>query len=105
MASAPAQPQPPAQPRTVVVVGHGMVGHRFVEALRNRDQDVFCLNDSPAVDVGQGDLLGEFLAAYFPLPSSLERQEVLEPEVPAPLAPREADAAPSLPGKSVAPWA
>ena len=24
-------------PRTVVVVGHGMVGHRFVEALRSRD--------------------------------------------------------------------
>ncbi len=23
--------------RTVVVVGHGMVGHRFVEALRSRD--------------------------------------------------------------------
>ena len=33
MASAPAQHQ------TVVVVGHGMVGHRFVEALRTRDQD------------------------------------------------------------------
>ena len=25
--------------RTVVVVGHGMVGHRFVEALRSRDTD------------------------------------------------------------------
>jgi len=24
---------------TVVVVGHGMVGHRFVEALRSRDAD------------------------------------------------------------------
>src|SRR5437764_14766249 len=24
---------------TVVVVGHGMVGHRFVEALRSRDTD------------------------------------------------------------------
>jgi nitrite reductase (NADH) large subunit len=23
--------------RTVVVIGHGMVGHRFVEALRSRD--------------------------------------------------------------------
>ncbi len=23
--------------RTVVVVGHGMVGHRFVEAMRSRD--------------------------------------------------------------------
>ncbi|GED97532.1 nitrite reductase large subunit NirB [Gordonia crocea] len=28
-----------AQPQTVVVIGHGMVGHRFVEALRTRDQD------------------------------------------------------------------
>jgi nitrite reductase (NADH) large subunit len=27
------------EPRTVVVVGHGMVGHRFVEALRSRDTD------------------------------------------------------------------
>jgi nitrite reductase (NADH) large subunit len=26
-------------PRTVVVVGHGMVGHRFVESLRRRDTD------------------------------------------------------------------
>ena len=25
--------------RNVVVVGHGMVGHRFVEALRSRDAD------------------------------------------------------------------
>ena len=25
--------------RNVVVVGHGMVGHRFVEALRSRDND------------------------------------------------------------------
>ena len=25
--------------RSVVVVGHGMVGHRFVEALRSRDAD------------------------------------------------------------------
>ena len=24
-------------PKTVVLVGHGMVGHRFVEALRSRD--------------------------------------------------------------------
>ncbi|MCV7179891.1 nitrite reductase large subunit NirB [Mycolicibacterium sphagni] len=28
-----------AAARTVVVVGHGMVGHRFVEALRDRDRD------------------------------------------------------------------
>ncbi|QKT06922.1 nitrite reductase large subunit [Gordonia sp. X0973] len=29
----------PTRTRTVVVVGHGMVGHRFVEALRTRDAD------------------------------------------------------------------
>src|SRR5579875_979462 len=29
----------PAVPRDVVVVGHGMVGHRFVEALRARDTE------------------------------------------------------------------
>lgn len=28
----------PTQRKTVVVVGHGMVGHRFVEALRSRDE-------------------------------------------------------------------
>ena len=32
-------PRPPGPPRTAVVAGHGMVGHRFVEALRSRDAD------------------------------------------------------------------
>jgi nitrite reductase (NADH) large subunit len=42
--------------RTVVVVGHGMVGHRFVEALRDRDRDgvwrvvVLCEEPTPAYD-------------------------------------------------------
>ena len=42
--------------RTVVVVGHGMVGHRFVEALRDRDRDgawrvvVLCEEATPAYD-------------------------------------------------------
>ncbi|MDT5095617.1 MAG: nitrite reductase large subunit [Mycobacterium sp.] len=40
----------------VVVVGHGMVGHRFVEALRDRDRDrqwrvtVLCEESDPAYD-------------------------------------------------------
>ncbi|EHB50619.1 nitrite reductase (NAD(P)H), large subunit [Mycolicibacterium rhodesiae JS60] len=45
-----------AAARTVVVVGHGMVGHRFVEALRDRDRDgtwrvvVLCEEPTPAYD-------------------------------------------------------
>ncbi|TGD90490.1 nitrite reductase large subunit [Mycolicibacterium sp. CH28] len=43
-------------PKTVVVVGHGMVGHRFVEALRDRDRAgswrviVLCEEATPAYD-------------------------------------------------------
>lgn len=43
-------------PKSVVVVGHGMVGHRFVEALRDRDRDgrwnvtVLCEEQTPAYD-------------------------------------------------------
>ncbi len=43
-------------PKSVVVVGHGMVGHRFVEALRDRDTDgrwrvtVLCEEPTPAYD-------------------------------------------------------
>ena len=33
----PAMPDAAASPRTLVVIGNGMVGHRFVEALRERD--------------------------------------------------------------------
>jgi nitrite reductase (NADH) large subunit len=42
--------------RHAVVVGHGMVGHRFVEALRDRDRDgcwsvtVVCEEPTPAYD-------------------------------------------------------
>ncbi|OOK78173.1 pyridine nucleotide-disulfide oxidoreductase family protein [Mycobacterium kansasii] len=45
-----------ASAKTVVVVGHGMVGHRFVEALRDRDRDnqwrvtVLCEEPTPAYD-------------------------------------------------------
>ena len=42
--------------KSVVVVGHGMVGHRFVEALRDRDRHdrwhitVLCEEPAPAYD-------------------------------------------------------
>ena len=55
-------------------LAHPRADKRLRDLLRRRDRDVFCLNDSPGVDEGQGDLLGEFLAAYFPLASSFERQ-------------------------------
>ncbi len=51
--------------RTAVVVGHGMVGHRFVEALRARDTDgdwtvtVLCEEPIPAYDrVGLSSYVG-----------------------------------------------
>lgn len=54
-----------ARRRTVVVIGHGMVGHRFVEALRDRDRDgawrvvVLCEELSPAYDrVGLTSYIG-----------------------------------------------
>jgi nitrite reductase (NADH) large subunit len=43
-------------PQSVVVVGHGMVGHRFIEALRDRDHNgrwhitVLCEEPTPAYD-------------------------------------------------------
>ncbi|MDT5011200.1 MAG: nitrite reductase large subunit [Mycobacterium sp.] len=43
-------------PKSVVVIGHGMVGHRFVEALRDRDHEgrwhitVLCEESTPAYD-------------------------------------------------------
>lgn len=43
-------------PKTVVVIGHGMVGHRFVEALRDRDRAgdwrvvILCEENAPAYD-------------------------------------------------------
>lgn len=52
-------------PKSVVVVGHGMVGHRFVEALRARDEDgqwritVLCEESLPAYDrVGLSSYVG-----------------------------------------------
>ncbi|EME51594.1 nitrite reductase large subunit [Rhodococcus ruber BKS 20-38] len=53
--------------KSVVVVGHGMVGHRFVEALRTRDEDdlwsvtVLCEEPLPAYDrVGLSSYVGSW---------------------------------------------
>src|SRR5690606_9468578 len=54
-------------------LAHPRAAARLRRLLRERKFDVFCLNDSPAVgEEGRGDLLGEFLERYFPLPSSFE---------------------------------
>jgi hypothetical protein len=50
---------------------------RLVNLLRERDADVFCLNDheSPESDLQtQQEILGEFLQAQFPIPSPYERE-------------------------------
>ena len=54
-------------------LAHPRAGARLRRLLRDREFDVFCLNDSPAVgEEGRGELLGEFLERYFPLASSFE---------------------------------
>ncbi len=69
-------PSIPAQ-RTAVVVGHGMVGHRFVEALRARDADnqwqIVVLSEEAlaAYDrVGLSSYVGEWDAAALALPGN-----------------------------------
>ena len=69
-------PTNPAQ-RTVVVIGHGMVGHRFVEALRARDAEnrwqVVVLSEEAqaAYDrVGLSSYVGEWDAAALALPGN-----------------------------------
>ena len=69
-------PSIPAQ-RTVVVVGHGMVGHRFVEALRARDTEnqwqIVVLSEETlaAYDrVGLSSYVGEWNAAALALPGN-----------------------------------
>lgn len=50
--------------------------------LRDRDADVFCLNEVDSADVdpvAQAQLVRGFLGAYFPLPSSFERVDVPMP--------------------------
>ncbi|MGW0006909.1 nitrite reductase large subunit NirB [Nocardia grenadensis] len=66
-----------AQRRTVVVAGHGMVGHRFVEAVRARDEaeqwQVVVLGEekSPAYDrVGLSSYIGSWDAGSLALPGN-----------------------------------
>ncbi|WP_330228904.1 nitrite reductase large subunit NirB [Nocardia sp. NBC_00508] len=63
--------------KTAVVVGHGMVGHRFVEALRSRDTEgrwqVVILSEEqlPAYDrVGLSSYVGSWDAAALALPGN-----------------------------------
>ncbi|GAY18417.1 nitrite reductase large subunit NirB [Mycobacterium sp. shizuoka-1] len=66
-----------APARTVVVVGHGMVGHRFVEALRDRDRDgswrvvVLCEESTAAYDrVGLSSYIDSWDRATLALPGN-----------------------------------
>jgi nitrite reductase (NADH) large subunit len=63
--------------KTVVVVGHGMVGHRFVEALRDRDRDghwqvvVLCEEPTAAYDrVALSSYVGGWDRAALALPGN-----------------------------------
>ncbi|MGW4366206.1 nitrite reductase large subunit NirB [Nocardia takedensis] len=63
--------------KTVVVIGHGMVGHRFVEALRSRDEagqwQIVVLSEEqrPAYDrVGLSAYVGAWDAAALALPGN-----------------------------------
>ncbi|WP_435591002.1 nitrite reductase large subunit NirB [Nocardia sp. bgisy118] len=67
----------PAQRKTAVVVGHGMVGHRFVEALRSRDEadqwQIVVLSEEqlPAYDrVGLSSYVGTWDASALALPGN-----------------------------------
>lgn len=70
-------PVAPAPRKTAVVVGHGMVGHRFVEALRSRDEagqwQVVVLSEErlPAYDrVGLSAYVGAWDTAALALPGN-----------------------------------
>ncbi|WP_280432819.1 nitrite reductase large subunit NirB [Nocardia brasiliensis] len=70
-------PFEPSARKTAVVVGHGMVGHRFVEALRARDEagqwQVVVLSEErlPAYDrVGLSSYVGRWDAAELALPGN-----------------------------------
>ncbi|WP_280233599.1 nitrite reductase large subunit NirB [Nocardia cyriacigeorgica] len=67
----------PTQRKTVVVAGHGMVGHRFVEALRSRDEagrwQVVILSEEqlPAYDrVGLSSYVGAWDPSALALPGN-----------------------------------
>src|SRR5690625_142718 len=54
-------------------LAHPRAAARLRRLLTERQFDVFCLNDSPAVDGRhRGPLVQDFLQRYFPLPSSFE---------------------------------
>jgi nitrite reductase (NADH) large subunit len=64
-------------PKRLVVVGHGMVGHRFVEAMRDRDHDgrwhitVLCEEPTPAYDrVALSSYVGSWDRASLALPGN-----------------------------------
>ncbi|MBV9091820.1 MAG: nitrite reductase large subunit [Mycobacteriaceae bacterium] len=66
-----------AAPKSVVVVGHGMVGHRFVEALRDRDRagrwrvTVLCEEPTPAYDrVSLSSYVGRWDRAGLAMPGN-----------------------------------
>ncbi|MFD8250490.1 nitrite reductase large subunit NirB [Nocardia sp. NPDC059691] len=68
---------PTVAPKTAVVVGHGMVGHRFVEALRSRDTEgqwqVIILSEEqlPAYDrVGLSSYVGAWDPSALALPGN-----------------------------------
>ncbi|SUA72933.1 Rubredoxin-NAD(+) reductase [Nocardia otitidiscaviarum] len=70
--------------KTAVVVGHGMVGHRFVEALRSRDEagtwQVIVLSEEalPAYDrVGLSSYVGSWQAEGLALPGNTYDGDVL----------------------------
>ncbi|WP_306360116.1 nitrite reductase large subunit NirB [Nocardia sp. CC227C] len=70
--------------KTAVVVGHGMVGHRFVEALRSRDEagtwQVVVLSEEalPAYDrVGLSSYVGSWQAGDLALPGNTYDGDVL----------------------------
>ena len=63
--------------KSLVVVGHGMVGHRFVEAVRDRDPDgrwqitVLCEEPTPAYDrVALSSYVGSWDRAVLALPGN-----------------------------------
>ncbi|MDC5698032.1 nitrite reductase large subunit NirB [Intrasporangium calvum] len=70
-------PTPNQAPRHVVLVGHGMVGHRFVEALRSRDTQrawqvtILAEESSAAYDrVGLSSYVGTWQREALALPNS-----------------------------------
>jgi len=70
---------------------HPRAGARLRRLLREREFDVFCLNDSPAVgEEGRGRLLGEFLERYYPQASSFELPDEEDAPAPAVVTVREA---------------